>query len=182
MKLHDYVRIYYPQYYSIEHYPVDQTARVCKVAEEWGIFSNFAPTSITYDGIHFDCAERLFHYLKFRSEASDGKAELLASPAGQAMKMHMKHIQKAHPEWLRDDLGRVFIDSMKQCLLLKYDQSSEFRDALIRSRGLYIVEDQTSFPTKEANTWGVKRVGNEYVGPNLLGRLLMELRDNPPTH
>ena len=30
---------------------------------------------------------------------------------------------------------------------------------------------------KEADSWGVNLVGNQYVGPNLLGRLLMELRD-----
>ncbi len=29
----------------------------------------------------------------------------------------------------------------------------------------------------DADAWGVKRVGDSYVGPNLLGRLLMQLRD-----
>jgi hypothetical protein len=43
--------------------------------------------------------------------------------------------------------------------------------------GLYIVEDQTSF-SKSADAWGAKLKGNEFVGPNVLGRLLMELRDN----
>ena len=40
-------------------------------------------------------------------------------------------------------------------------------------------QTQTSFRKKYADTWGVKREGEFYVGPNLLGRLLMELRDNP---
>ena len=31
---------------------------------------------------------------------------------------------------------------------------------------------------KNPDAWGVKAEGNNYVGPNLLGRLLMELRDN----
>lgn len=31
---------------------------------------------------------------------------------------------------------------------------------------------------KNPDAWGVKTNGNNYVGPNLLGRLLMELRDN----
>ena len=67
---------------------------------------------------------------------------------------------------------------MKQCLQLKYEQSEVFRAALERSRGKYIVEDQSTFPKKTADTWGVKQQGDSYVGPNLLGRLLMELRDN----
>jgi predicted NAD-dependent protein-ADP-ribosyltransferase YbiA (DUF1768 family) len=61
---------------------------------------------------------------------------------------------------------------------LKYQQSEAFRSTLLRTKGLFIVEDQTTFNKKTADTWGAKLVGNEYVGPNLLGRLLMELRDN----
>ena len=53
-----------------------------------------------------------------------------------------------------------------------------FCDALAKTAERFIVEDQTSFPKKTADTWGVKLVKDEYVGPNLLGRLLMELRDN----
>ena len=46
------------------------------------------------------------------------------------------------------------------------------------SKGLYIVEDQSSFAKKNPDTWGVKKQGEHFVGPNLLGRLLMELREN----
>ena len=72
----------------------------------------------------------------------------------------------------------IIVDSMKQCLQLKYDQCNEFRAALERSKGKYIVEDQSSFKKSWADTWGVKCQGDYYVGPNLMGRLLMELRDN----
>ena len=67
---------------------------------------------------------------------------------------------------------------MKFCLTLKYDQSGEFRKALEDSKGKYIVEDQSTFTKKNPDTWGVKLQNDIYVGPNLLGRLLMELRDN----
>ena len=67
---------------------------------------------------------------------------------------------------------------MKFCLIKKYEQNEEFRKELERSKGKFIVEDQTSFPKKTPDTWGVKQQGDSYVGPNLLGRLLMEHRDN----
>lgn len=67
---------------------------------------------------------------------------------------------------------------MKFCLMTKYEQSAAFRDALERSKGMMIVEDQTTFTKKNADTWGVKLKDGKYEGPNLLGRLLMELRDN----
>ena len=43
------------------------------------------------------------------------------------------------------------------------------------------MEDETSRAAKRggnADSWGTVFKGDEYVGPNLLGRLLMELRDN----
>ena len=71
----------------------------------------------------------------------------------------------------------MIIDAMKFCLTIKYEQSEEFRKELERSKGKIIVEDQTSFTKKNPDAWGVKQQGDNFVGPNLLGRLLMELRD-----
>ena len=70
---------------------------------------------------------------------------------------------------------------MKFCLQTKYEQCEAFRKELERSKGLYIVEDETKRnerKKKDADSWGVNLVGDHYVGPSLLGRLLMELRDN----
>lgn len=179
MRVHEMIREFYPQYYSIEHYPAEKTAHFSKVANEWGIFSNFAHAPILHDGITFDCSERLFQYLKFLPESENGKAELLAQPAGLKLKKHLRKMANEHPELFRQDWGAIIVDAMRYCLVLKYQQCEAFRLELERSKGLYIVEDQTSFPTKNADSWGTKLVNNEYVGPNLLGRLLMELRENP---
>ena len=86
-----------------------------------------------------------------------------------------KHWEKTHR---RADWGQMIVDAMKFCLTQKYEQSEEFREELDRSKGKFIVEDQDSFSKKSPDTWGVKTQGDSYVGPNLLGRLLMELRDN----
>jgi predicted NAD-dependent protein-ADP-ribosyltransferase YbiA (DUF1768 family) len=95
--------------------------------------------------------------------------------------MHMRGIYKSHPEWLREDWGAMVVDAMRFCLQTKYEQCEAFRKELERSKGLFIVEDETERNKrkhKDADSWGTNLVGNEYVGPNLLGRLLMELRDN----
>jgi predicted NAD-dependent protein-ADP-ribosyltransferase YbiA (DUF1768 family) len=67
---------------------------------------------------------------------------------------------------------------MKFCLTKKYEQSEGFRKELERSKGKFLVEDQSGFMKKNPDAWGVKLQGDNFVGPNLLGRLLMELRDN----
>ena len=165
-----FIEKYYPQYYSIETYPMEECVPIRKVSDEWGIFCNFARTPIQYEGVMYKSAEQLFQTMKFTDEEVRKKVLAANNP-----KMTAKHYEKTHR---RSDWGKMIVDAMKQCLLLKYEQCEEFRAALERSRGKYIVEDQSTFPKKTADTWGVKLQGDSYVGPNLLGRLLMELRDN----
>ena len=175
MHIREFIEKNYPEYYSIEQYPADKTAPFCKVDAPWGIFSNFGRTPLVVDGVSVDCSEKLFQVMKFADMASR-KAVFKAK--GQTMKMKAKHQEKVGT--VRHDWGEIIVDAMKFCLMQKYTQSEAFRTELERSRGLFIVEDQTTFPKKNPDTWGVKQSGDgkEYIGPNLMGRLLMELRDN----
>ena len=165
-----FVEKYYPQYYSIETYPVVECIPFCKVTEEWGIFSNFAHTPMQFEGVTYKSSEQLFQMMKFTDEKVRKAIYAANNP-----KMMAKHYEKTHR---REDWGMIFVDAMKQCLQLKYEQSEAFRSTLEQSKGKNIVEDQSSFKKRWADTWGVKRQGDFYVGPNLMGRLLMELRDN----
>ena len=167
------IKEYYPQYYSIESYPAEKCAPFNKVREKWGVFSNFGITPIEVNGIIFSCVERLFQCLKF--EDKEAIKNIYEAKKGQDIKMKAKHWVKEGKE--RSDWGKHIVDVMKFCLNLKYDQVPNFREALEISKGLFIVEDQTTKSRKDADTWGVKLKGDEYVGPNLMGRLLMELRD-----
>ena len=175
MHVSQFIEQNYPEYYSWNSYPADKTAAFSKIKDEWGIFSNFTHTPLTVGGVTFDCAERLFQVMKFSDTGA--RRAVMSFPAGTGMKMKMKPLEKnpgARTEW-----GKVIVDVLKYCLMLKYEQSPEFRSELERSKGMYIVEDQSAF-SKKADTYGAKLTadGSEYSGPNLMGRLLMELRDN----
>lgn len=165
-----FIKEFYPQYYSIETYPVADCVAIRKVKEPWGIFGNFAPTPIIIHHVTFKSSEQLFQLMKFK----DAEPVLAVYQANNP-KMTAKHWEKTHR---REDWGQMIVDAMKFCLGLKYEQSEAFRRELERSKGKCIVEDQTSFHKKTPDTWGVKQQGDNFVGPNLLGRLLMELRDN----
>ena len=180
--VHEMIRDHYPEYYSIERYPAAQTICVRGTKEEWGIFGNFYQTPIVVNGVTFDCTERLFHMMKLRGDVPEAAQDMMGVKAGMGMKMHMKHIYKAHPEWLHDHWPSMIVDAMKFCLMLKYEQSEDFRRELERSKGKFIVEDETNRAKGDADTWGAVLRGDEYVGPSLLGRLLMELRDNGKLH
>ena len=175
MHIREFIEKNYPEYYSIERYPKDRTAPFCSVDQPWGILSNFGRTPLVVDRVRFDCSEKLFQVMKFTDDVS---RKAIYSVKGQTIKMKAKHFEKAGT--VRPDWGEIIVDAMKFCLMEKFRQSEAFREELERSRGLYIVEDQTTFPKKSPDTWGVKLSadGSEFVGPNLMGRLLMELRDN----
>ena len=79
----------------------------------------------------------------------------------------------------RSDWGQIIIDCMKFCLQTKYDQCEKFRKTLAETTGFSIVEDQTSKRGK-ADTWGVIRKEDKFVGSNLMGRLL--IHPNRPHH
>lgn len=170
------IRDNYPEYWNrgIQTYPAAECAPFCKVADKWGVFSNFGSTPIIVEGVTFKNSEQLFQILKFTS--MDAVMDIFKA-SGQTIKMKAK---KWNRICARQDWGRMLVDAMKFAISAKYEQNLEFRKALEDSRGLFIVEDQTTFRGDTANTWGAKLVGGNYVGPNLMGQLLMELRDYGP--
>lgn len=173
MRLEGFIKEFYPAWYGVCAYPADKTAAFCKVADEWGVFSNFAGTPIVVDGVTFDCTEKLFQVMKFSDAAS---RKVIFARKGQPIKMMAKHQEKVGV--VREDWGKIFIDAMKFCLMQKYAQSEAFRNELERSKGLFIVEQQAN-PRRPAGAYSAKLSGDgkTWTGPNIMGRLLMELRD-----
>lgn len=170
----DFIEKNYPEYYGWFDYPADKTAAFCKVDAEWGILGNFARTPLTVGGVPFECVEKLFQVMKF---ADADSRKIIYGSKGQTIKMKAKHQHKAGV--VRADWPQIIVDVLKFCLMQKYEQSEAFRKELERSKGLFVVEVQSN-PKRPANTYSAKLSpdGKTWSGPNLMGRLLMELRDN----
>ena len=173
-----FIKEFYPEYWGECTYDADKCVRIHKVDGEWGIFCNFAATPLSVNGFTFKSSEQLFQLMKFKDREIVGN--ILAGITNNGKKCHeVKRTARSYEkEFRRKDWGSMFIDAMKFCLQTKYDQCEEFRRKLEESEGRFIVEDQTSFTKKSPDAWGVKLHDGQFVGPNLLGRLLMELRDN----
>ena len=173
-----FIKEFYPQYYGYKTYPKSQCVTIHKVKGEWGVFCNFASTPIEVDGVVFKSCEHLFQMMKFKDPAVISNIMDGVTSNGKRcyqIKRTVKSYEKAHR---REDWGSMLVDAMKYCLVKKYEQCEAFRAKLEESRGCFIVEDQTTMPKKSPDAWGVKPDGDNFTGPNLLGRLLMELRDN----
>ncbi|MBD5364414.1 MAG: NADAR family protein [Bacteroides sp.] len=173
LSIAQFIQEFYPQYYQWNEYPAEMCIPFSKVKEQWGILGNFAPTPLVVDGVDFVNSEQLFQVMKF-NDADTLKA--LLSSKGMKIKYAAKAAEKLGHR--RPDWGQIIVDAMKFCLQTKFEQSEQFRHTLHETAGKIIVEDQTCFNKKTADTWGAKLIDGKYEGSNLLGRLLMELRDN----
>ena len=169
-----WIKEFYPQYFGIHRYPVDQCACIKGAAEEWGVLGNFGRASVVINGVEFNKTEKLFQCMKFTH------APVIKEIYAQnGMGMKKKAQKKEYQVYVREDWPRIFLDVLKFVLVTKYEQSESFRAELERSKGLFIVEDETGRNgcKKSADAYGTIRVGDEMVGPNLLSQFLMELRD-----
>ena len=173
-----FIKEHYPQYYGYASYPQAECVTIHKVDDEWGIFCNFAKTPLVVDGVTFKSSEELFQLMKFKDEGVIIRIAQGITNNDKVCHQIKRTVKSYEKEHRREDWGKMVVDAMKFCLQTKYEQCEEFRWMLKKSEGYYIVEDQRSFPKKNADAWGVKLIGKEFVGPNLLGRLLMELREN----
>ena len=172
LSIAQYIEEFYPQYYQWHEYPADECIPFSKVKERWGIFGNFAPTPLEVNGVGFVNSEQLFQIMKFTDAET---LTAIHSSRGMKIKYAAKAAEKLglrRPDW-----EQIIVDAMKFCLQTKYNQSEQFRQALRQTAGKTIVEDQTHLKKKKADTWGAKLINGRYEGSNLLGRLLMELRD-----
>lgn len=167
------IKEYYPEYYMLKEYPVGSCAVFKTTKEKWGILGNFARTPLVVEDLTFNNSEKLFQLIKFTDEDT---LLTLYRINGIPFKRKARSLEKV-PGLRRPDWGRIIVDCMKFCLQTKYEQSEEFRNTLNETAGLFIVEDETNRPGAPT-TWGTVLDGDMYKGSNLMGRLLMELRDN----
>lgn len=175
--VYPFIKEFYPEYDGIQTYPVRESAVFCSTHEEWGILSNMAATPIVIDGVEFKSAEHVFQMMKFTNPEYVLKVWNGETAAGKKSG-NIKMTAKSHePEHRRSDWGSIIIDALKFAQQMKFEQCEAFRNELERSKSKFIVEQQPN-PNKPADTWSTKLEGDQWVGPNLTGRLLMELREN----
>lgn len=145
---------------------IGQTGTVRQLKDKASVDAEKAETPLVIDGVEFKCCETLFQILKFKDTS------VIQDVYRRNNKKWAQHWEKQG--YRRQDWGSIFIDILKFSLQMKYEQSALFRQELERSKGFIIVEDGTG---RESTTYGAKLKDDVFEGSNLLGRLLMELRD-----
>lgn len=142
-----------------------------KAKDQWGEFGNMS------GGFKFriirevliPSSENLYQAMRF-TEFPSVQKEIMEQKSGMGAKMLSK---KYKNEYTSKEFEDNKVSIMKWCLQLKFLNHKSLRDLLLLTGDKPIVE----LSTKD-QFWGTKVVGDTLVGENVLGLLLMELRDN----
>jgi ribA/ribD-fused uncharacterized protein len=133
------------------------------VAQDYGAFSNFAPYPITLHGKRWPTSEHYFQAQKFDEPKVREAIRRVKSPS-EAARTGRDRKHRLRRDW---DSARVGV--MREALRAKFTQHADLRELLLSTGDAAIVEH-----TERDDYWGD---GGDGSGANMLGRLLMELRD-----
>jgi ribA/ribD-fused uncharacterized protein len=137
--------------------------RFYRVRDNFGCFSNFALYPFELDGKLWRTSEHYFQAQKFLDEEYREKIRTTASPM-IAARLGRSRAVPIVSEWntMRDEI-------MRRALRAKFYAHEVLRETLIDTGNAVLVEH-----TKNDRYWGD---GGDGTGKNMLGILLMELRD-----
>lgn len=142
----------------------DETIYFYSVKEvPYGCFSNFSPHGFEVDGVRWPTSEHYFQAQKFAGtphveEIRQARSPMIAARMGRA---------RARP--LRPDWNEVKDDIMRDAVRRKFEANDDIRGILLSTGDAEIVEKTT-----RDYYWGC---GTEGTGKNMLGKILMEVRE-----
>lgn len=147
-----------------------------KTDEPFGGLSNMAGGyPIRVNGIRILTSEALYQACRF-PHLPDVQRMIIGENSPMTAKMRSKPYRKDS----RRDWDHVRVRIMRWCLRMKLASNwSAFSELLLRTGDRPIVEQ-----SRKDDFWGAKAIsdGNTLVGMNVLGRLLMELREQVKEH
>jgi ribA/ribD-fused uncharacterized protein len=138
--------------------------RFYRAKGEYGFLSNLFKRPIVYEDREFTCSETAYQYGKpVKKEVADW---LVSAPSPHlcAAAAHALFSFDISPDW-----NRCKVDRMRDILKEKFTQHKDLQKLLLDTGNARLIEESTMDAF-----WGVGKKG---TGKNMLGILLMEVRD-----
>lgn len=133
------------------------------VSDDFGCFSNFSPHPVRIGGKLWPTSEHYFQAQKFKEVEYREKIRKVNSP------MIAARMGRDRKKMLRRDWESVKVGIMREVVRAKFTQHDDLRQILLSTGDAKIVEH-----TERDSYWGD---GGDGSGKNVLGRILMEIRD-----
>jgi ribA/ribD-fused uncharacterized protein len=129
----------------------------------YGCFSNFSPHGFELDGLWWPTSEHYFQAQKFPDTPYAERIRMTKSPMIAARMGRSRR----HP--IRADWSEVKDDVMRRAVLHKFSANKDILDVLLSTGDAILIEN-----APEDYYWGC---GSDGSGTNMLGRILMEVRE-----
>ncbi|ELR25746.1 GTP cyclohydrolase II, putative [Acanthamoeba castellanii str. Neff] len=130
----------------------------------YGCFSNFSSHPFELHGKQWPTTEHYFQAQKFVGTPMEEKIRLASTPG------ESKKLGQSRKVTLRADWEQVKDDLMYECVMAKFSQHDNIRRTLLNTEDALLVEH-----TSNDRYWGD---GGDGSGKNMLGKILMRVRDN----
>ncbi len=140
----------------------------------FGWLGNMFAAPITYNGQIWLTSEALFQALRFDDVTIREMIRNDKSPMGAKFMSKRKEYRTKR---VVEPMSMEDIENMRLCLRLKFDQHSELREKLLKTGDHIIVEDVSARKGARHKFWGAVLTNDVLDGQNMLGKLLMELRE-----
>lgn len=134
-----------------------------RVNEKYGCFSNFSQYAFELDGKEWMTSEHYFQAQKFYCTEYEDIIRLLDSPMKAAEMGRNRKLP------LREDWEQMKNGIMRKAVYAKFIQNKEIGDILLSTGREIIIEN-----TNNDYYWGCGKDGG---GKNMLGKILMEVRE-----
>ena len=130
---------------------------------EYGSFSNFSGHGFELDGEYWPTTEHYFQAQKFPETEHSDQIRQAKTPKDAA------NMGRSRSRPLRQDWEQVKDDIMRNAVLRKFETHADIREILLATGDEEIVENAPG-----DYYWGCGKDGS---GKNMLGKLLMEVRE-----
>lgn len=131
--------------------------------DHYGAFSNFSRHGVELDGLWWKTTEHYFQAQKFTDEVYKEKIRNAPDPKTAASLGRSRKVK------LRDDWEDVKDDIMRKAVRRKFQTHEQLRLLLMSTGGEEIIENAPG-----DYYWGC---GKDHSGKNMLGKILMEVRE-----
>ena len=156
-------------------YPVVYNGAVIQFVKEYSFLSNFYPVEVEMHGVVFPTVENAYQAMKLPKEHWKYFVDIMPGEAKKLSRKLVAQYPEVEEHYWRFDIQKVAV--MKLLLLQKFEKP-EFREKLLQTESLLLIEGNTWGDT----FWGVdlKKPQEDSIwmfeGNNTLGQLLMEIR------
>jgi len=155
--------------HSDKPYPFDVCNFYSTFELPYGVFSNFWAAPFLIDGVIFKTSEHFFQAMKFKpTDQAAFDAVVACENCMDVTKIGRDRTRKLRPDW-----ESVKIDVMIDALTAKYLTYPDSLLKILLSTGNAKIVERT----KNDSFWGSGADDNSGTGGNMLGKLLVKVRD-----